>query len=146
MITAIEDIAPPVAVPVGEILATDGLPLLQVPPVVASVSTLETPMHKCVDPVMEVGKGFTVTTTVAGGQLEFIVYVTVAVPADTPVTTPVTESTEATEVLPLAHLPPIVPSDKAVFDPAHMLSVPVMAVADIITVVVVTAVHQPAFL
>jgi hypothetical protein len=52
----------------------------------------------------------------------------VAVPAATPVTTPVLP-TAATPAALLLHTPPAVAFDKAVLLPAHTLAVPVMAPA-----------------
>jgi len=67
----------------------------------------------------------------------------VAVPADTPLTTPVLP-TVATDVLPLLHTPPLVASLRLVAEPAHTFIVPVIAdtvgngltVTDEVTVVI----------
>ena len=50
----------------------------------------------------------------------------VDVPDDTPVTIPVEAPTVATPVLPLVHVPPLVPSLSVVVKPAQTIAVPVM--------------------
>src|SRR4051812_26235322 len=95
------------------------VPLMnQLPPVVASLSVVLRPEQTANVPVIGPGSGFTVTTAVirkVGGK----VYVMTAVPnAPTPVTTP--------EVLilampgaPLAQVPPVLRSERAVVNPEH---------------------------
>lgn len=58
----------------------------------------------------------------------------VAVPDDTPVTTPLTEPTRAIAVLLLLHKPPLVASLSVVDAPTHMLVMPVMAAGNGLTV------------
>jgi len=50
----------------------------------------------------------------------------VLVPAVKPVTTPVEETTVATAVFELVHVPPVVVADKVVVLPLHTQTVPVM--------------------
>ena len=57
-----------------------------------------------------------------------------AVPAATPVTTPVDPITVATEVVPLLHVPPVVTSDNVVDVPAQMFLVPNIAEGPGVTV------------
>ena len=57
----------------------------------------------------------------------------VAVPADTPETTPA-ELTEAVSVLLLLHEPPVVPSLKEVVKPTHTLVVPPIAAGNGLTI------------
>lgn len=65
----------------------------------------------------------------------------VAVPAETPVTTPVPEPTVAIPVAEELHVPPDVPSLSVVVEPAHIAALPVMDAGNAFTVTVVLAVH-----
>ena len=57
---------PPVTTPVSEpMVAIPVLPLIQVPPLTASLSVIVEPTHTAVGPVMAVGILYTVTTAVA---------------------------------------------------------------------------------
>jgi hypothetical protein len=70
------------------------------------------------------------------------VYVIVADPAATPETTPLTEPTIATEVLPLLHVPPTDASDRVAVNPIQYTEVsPPMGAGNGSTVTVVTAIH-----
>ena len=51
--------------PVLPVVAIAVAPLLQAPPVVASLSAVVVPVHRLAVPDMAVGKGFTVTVAVA---------------------------------------------------------------------------------
>lgn len=62
------------------------------------------------------------------------------VPPETPVTTPVPETTVATAVLPLLHVPPPASVSETV-NPGHVIMVPVMAPGAGFTVTVVTVKH-----
>ena len=106
-------------------VATAGLLLTQVPPVVGDKVVVD-PMHIELLPVMlTVGNGLTVTAVVVLLQLVVDeVKVKVADPAATPVTTPA-EVTVATDGLLLTHVPPVV-GDKVVVDPIHIELLPVM--------------------
>lgn len=66
----------------------------------------------------------------------------VAVPASTPLTTPLEEPTAATDVAPLLHVPPP-PSLKVIDDPAHTADKPEISDGTGLTVTVVFTV-QPA--
>ena len=60
-----------------------------------------------------------------------------AVPDDTPVTTPVAPTTVATLVVPLVHVPPVVPSVKVMVVPAQNAAAPDTAVGKLLTVTIV---------
>lgn len=64
-----------------------------------------------------------------------------AVPADTPVTTPVEEPTVATEGLPDDHTPPPGELAKAMLDPTHTWVGPVIAAGIGSTVTLIVAKH-----
>ena len=83
---------------------------LQLPPPAASLKCIVDPAHAVASPVIvpTSGNGFTVTTVV-DEQPSATVKDTVAVPAVTPVTTPVDPATVALEEL-LAHTPALVTS------------------------------------
>jgi hypothetical protein len=66
-----------------------------------------------------------------------------AVPAVTPLTTPVPAPTVAIVVAPELHDPPVVASVKAVAAPGHTVSVPVMAAGSGFTVTVFTTTEGP---
>ena len=88
-----------------------------------------------------VGNAFTLTVACALDTQLFVVtvYVIVAVPAATPVTTPVLEFTVATAVFDDVHTPPAVALVNVVVEPAHTSVVPLIAattgIALIVTVV-----------
>ena len=132
----------PVTVPPPLIVAIAKLPLAHVPPPGVLPSVVWAPSHTASVPVMAVGIGFTVATTVSKQPLG-AVYVMVAVPAKTPVTTPVAPSTVATPALLLVQLPPGVAFAKAVVAPTHNEAVPVIAAGDAMTVTT-PGVEQPA--
>jgi len=67
-----------------------------------------------------------------------------AVPDDTPVTFPVPLTTVATVVLPLAQVPPVVPSVKVVVDPAQNGDDADIATGVVLTVTTVVAVQPVA--
>jgi hypothetical protein len=62
-----------------------------------------------------------------------------AVPALTPVTTPVLSPTVAIAKLPLTQVPPVTPFANVVVAPAHIEVVPVIAVGDKLTIIVAVA-------
>jgi len=136
--------------PVEPIVATEPLPLLHTPPLVASLSVVVDPVQTLMVPVIAdtVGNGLTVTdevTVVTQPKPLVTVYDIVAVPADTPLTMPV-KPIVATEPSPLLHTPPLVASLSVVVEPAHTLMVPVIAdtVGNGLTVTTeVTVVTQP---
>jgi hypothetical protein len=85
-------------------------------------------------PLIADGKGSTVTTAVVLQPLP-IVYVIVAVPADTPDTTPVDEFIVATDVLLLTHdTPGVVALLSEVVEPAQRSCVPVILAGTGLTV------------
>ena len=96
----------PVTIPVlAPTVATDVVPLVQVPPVVPSVKVMVVPAQKAAAPDIADGKALTVTVPVALQPL-LSVYEMTEVPDDTPVTTPVVPATVATLVVPLVQVPP----------------------------------------
>ena len=95
-------------------------------------------MHTEDAPSSDEGPALTVTTADTK-QPEPAVYFIVAVPAITPVTTPV-DAIVATEVLALLHAP--LPSSLSdVVPPAHVVSVPAIAVGTGLTVTGVVLMH-----
>ena len=102
---AVPAVAPAVTTPVLPTLAMVALLLLHTPPPVASASVLVAPVHAYKVPVIAAGDALTVTVARAV-QPDAIVYVIVAVPADTPVSAPVAAFMVATPVLLLLHVPP----------------------------------------
>jgi len=68
--------------------------------------------------------------------------VIIAVPDDTPVTFPVPLPTVATAVLPLAHVPPVVPSVNVVVEPAQNGDDAEIPTGVVLTVTIVVA-EQP---
>ncbi len=132
-------VATPVTIPV--VLPTMAFAVLlldHVPPGVALLSVMVAPGQTDDAPVVA-ESGFMVTVVVVIQPL-LIKYVIVAVPADTPVTTPVVP-TDATLVLLLLQVPPDVALDSVVVVPAQIEVVPVIAVGDPMVIVVV--VTQP---
>ena len=129
--------ATPVTTPAEVTVATDGLLLTHVPPVVGDKVVIA-PMQIELLPVMLTdGNGLTVTAVVVLLQLVVDeVNVKVAEPAATPVTTPA-EVTVATAVLLLTHVPPVV-GDKVVVAPIHIELLPVMLTAGKALTVTVT--------
>src|SRR3954469_20057521 len=88
--------------------------------------------------MVSVGAPVTVTTIVeSNGPLQpVIVYVMVAEPAETPVTTP-EEDTVAIPVELLLQAPPGVASDKVVVDPVIMVVVPVIPDGGVVLKIVI---------
>ena len=127
-VKAADPAATPVTTPAEVTVATDGLLLTHVPPVVGDKVVVD-PMHIELLPVMlTAGKALTVTAVVVLLQLVVdVVNVKVADPAATPVTTPA-EVTVATDGLLLTQVPPVV-GDKVVVDPIHIELLPVMLTA-----------------
>jgi hypothetical protein len=77
-------------------------------------------------PVIGAGSGFTVIGKILK-QPVGIVYVMTAEPPPTPVTTPLTIPTEATDVLLLVHRPPGAEFAREVVDATHTTGAPVIA-------------------
>ena len=127
--------------PPAVIVATDVVLLLHVPPVLRSVNTIVEPAHTGVEPDMADGNELTVTTVVAE-QPVLSAYVIIEVPADAPVTTPVPLTTVATEVVPLAHVPPVVRSVKVIVELTQTGVEPEIATGVALTVTIVVT-EQP---
>lgn len=125
----------PVTFPEASIVARDVFELLHVPPAVASVSEMIDPTQTLVLPDIAAGKGFTVTVITDIQPVAVILYVIVAVPAETPVTTPVVATTVAMVVLLLVHEPPVVASDRRVVEPTHTDATPVIDAGNGFTVI-----------
>ena len=68
----------------------------------------------------------------------------VAVPAETPETTPVPDATAAIAVLLLLHVPPPVASVNVVVDATHRADVPPIAAGSAFTVIVFAAIQPDA--
>jgi hypothetical protein len=131
----------PVITPALVTVALALLLLVQVPPVVGdSVAVLPI---QTVAGAVTTGNAFIVTAVVVLLQpVEVCVKVKVAVPPDTPVTTPAFV-TVATELLLLAHVPPVV-GDSVVVKPAHIVELPVtLIVGKAFTVTVDVVLVQP---
>ena len=132
----VEPATPAVTKPVvGLILATDKLLEDQVPPDVVLLSVVVEPAQSAFDPPIaeSAGKPLTVNEAV----VEFVqpfplvtVYVMVAVPALTPVTTPVEALTVAIAVLDVLHVPPGAEEfNKVELEPIQAEAVPVIVPA-----------------
>ena len=134
--------ATPVTTPAEVTVATDGLLLTQVPPVVGDKVVVD-PIHIELLPVMlTVGKTFTVTAVVVLLQLVVDeVNVKVALPAVKPVTIP-PALTDATAGLLLTHVPPVV-GESVVVAPMQIELLPVMlTVGKALTVTAVVVLLQ----
>ena len=121
----------PVTVPVIEFtVATDAFDVVHTPPEVVLVKIVLEPIHAFVVPPIAASVGNAVTFTVACAfdvqPFVVTVYVIVALPADTPVTTPLA-STVATAVFDDVQTPFEVALESAVVEPAHTSVVPVIA-------------------
>lgn len=125
----------------GAIVATDGLPLDQMPPGEASVSVEVDPAQNDKTPVGVDGRLFTVTDFVAAQPL-LRAYEIVTVPAIAPVIT-LPEPPKVTLPLLQLHEPPVVGSLNVDDEPIHTVEGPVMGNGVGITVAIVLAV-QPA--
>ena len=116
-------IATPVTTPALVTVATAGLPLVQVPPVVGDKLVVIPTQILLVPVINTTGAAFTVTADVgAEAQPAALVKINVAVPADIPVTTPAFV-TVATAALLLAQVPPEL-GDKVVVEPMQILLAP----------------------
>ena len=118
-----------------------------------AVSVVFDPAHIVAStPAFTTGNAFTATVVLVVLVQPFALvtlYVIVALPAATPVTTPVLEFTVAVAVLLELHVPPKVVLLNVVVDPIHTFEVPVFAVklgkALIVTVAVTELVQPFAF-
>jgi hypothetical protein len=124
-VIAVVPIDVPVTIPVANpTVAIAGFEDTHTPPAGLDDKVEDTPVHIKGLPVIEVGKGFTVTTAVAISTPS--VYVIVAVPGLTPVVIPVAAPINAIDTSLLDHVPPTTGLDNVVTLPSHTLSVPVM--------------------
>ena len=124
--------ATPVTNPVEASTVATALDDDQTPPAVALVNVVAEPAHTSVVPLIAAttGRALTVTACVTKLVQPFafvMVYVIVAVPAETPLTTPVEASTVAVAVLDDVQTPPAGVLASVVVAPAHTLVVPVIA-------------------
>jgi hypothetical protein len=120
-------VAPTVAIPVAL--------ELHVPPGVELLRVILAPTHTVPRPVIGNGSGFTVMVTVEVQPVASVYEITV-VPIDTPVTTPVSEPTVATDTFVLLHVPPDVTSLRVITDPAQTEVGPVIGEGDGLTVII----------
>lgn len=125
-----------VTTPDASTVATPGVLLLHVPPLVVLLNDTVVPTHIVVVPLIADGAADTVTTVVLV-QLPAAVNVIVAVPDVIPATTP--PDTVATLVLLLLHVP--LPADElsVVVEPAHTVPVPLSVDELPLTVMLFTA-------
>lgn len=131
----------PLTTPVpGTTDATEGLLLVQIPPMVGSVSVILSPTHTCVGPLIGPGAAITVTVVVAAQPPA--VYDISVVPLLMPVTRPEVETTVATVGVILLQAPPPTPSLSVRVEPTQILPAPVIAVGTGFTVIT-TVTLQP---
>jgi hypothetical protein len=131
----------PVTTPVPlTAVATLVVPLVHVPPVVASVNVIVEPAQKAADAGMVDGVVLTVTIAVAVQPVPNE-YVIMAVPETTPVTIPLLVPTVATDVVPLVQFPLVVPSVKVIVVPEQKAAAPDIAVGKPFTVMTFVALH-----
>jgi hypothetical protein len=127
--------ATPVTSPVSEpTVAAEVLLLVQVPPL-TFVREIETPVQTLEDPDIAEGVEIMFTVVVVEHPVPKV-YVIVAVPANTPVNTPVEVAIVATEVLLLVQVPPPA-SVNAEVAPVQTVVAPLIAAGDEFTVTVV---------
>ena len=122
----------PVTIPVVFTVAIAAFEDVQTPPAVTLASVVVEPTHTPVVPVIDATVGSALIVTVVVSELvqpfELVyVYVIVALPSATPVTTPVIELTVATDASEDVQTPPAVVFVKIVLDPIHALVVPPIA-------------------
>ena len=125
MTVLVPAIVPVTVVVVPPVVTDTPVVLVQFPPAIKSLKVIDEPLHIDEAPPIPEGSALTVTTTVVATPA--IVYEIVAVPTATPVTMP-DVPTVAAKVLAECHVPPVAASVKAVVDPTHTLSAPVMSV------------------
>ncbi len=118
--------------PPASTVATVVLPLVHVPPLVASISVIDDPEHTADRPV--IAPGAVLITTVTEAVQPPSVYIIVALPAVTPDTRP-PEVTVATAVLLLVHVPPVAASVNKEVAPEHIPVEPRIAAGDGVTVI-----------
>ena len=132
----------PVTAPVfTSTVATEVLLLVQVPPGVPSLSGETEPRQTFVFPAIAVGKPFTIMFLLAIQPVDSV-YMMLATPVETAVTTPVLATIVAMDVLLQLHVPPVVASLKRVVPPIQRVVVPVIPDGKLFTVTSVV-VEQP---
>ena len=107
--------------------------LLHTPPLIAVLSVVVHTSHTVRVPAIELGAADIVTTAVTR-QVDDVAYVMIEVPAPTPVTTPVPDTTVAFAGLLLLHVPPLVALLSVVVVPIQADSVPLIAPGAAVTV------------
>lgn len=138
MIVVVPGVRPakiPVVAPIEPIA---GAELLQVPPVVASVSNVVVPVQTANAPPIAAGNGLTVFRIVVKQPVPSV-YDIAGVPADTPVTTPVPGTTDPSDGLLLLQVPPAGVEFNVVVRPTHSLAIPVMFAGVGLTVTIIDA-------
>lgn len=124
--------------PSASIVATPAVLLVQLPPVVPSLSLFVEPKQILVDPIIADGNGSTVILVTAMHPVASV-YVIFAFPDTRPETMPLAVPTVATNVLPLVQVPPLVISESVVVVPKHILAVPLITAGNELTVIVLVA-------
>lgn len=133
----------PAVGPAATTVATPGVLLVQIPPVVGElVNTEHAPRHTLPGPAIVDGYAFTLTVRVTKQPLPRS-YVIVVVPTVRPVTTPVVASTDPMAGALLLQVPPAGVELRVVVAPRHAMLIPVMAVGVGVTVTTATEL-QPA--
>lgn len=132
----------PVTTPVkGSMVATEGFPLVHVPPVVELNSVIVDPAQTEDGPV--IGAGIAPTVTIRVAEQPPDAYDTVVVPGETPVTTPLALPTVATIVVLLLQTPPEGEPDKVVVPPIQTRGIPVIVALPVVTVTVFVNMQLP---
>ena len=134
----VEPVTRAFAMPVTDMVATLTFWLFQLPPDTESVSIAEPSSHRESAPFITAG--WVLTVTIAVDTHVPSEYEIMAVPTDTPVTTPVAE-TVATVGDALLQVPPDTPSVSAVVAPLQTDNVPAIAPGAVFTVTVTVAEH-----
>ena len=124
------------------IVATVVLLLDHVPPVDGVFNTVVLKLQKDIIPVIEAGRGFTVTGNIVEQPVEDNVYETVVFPTDKLDTYPEL-STVATVGSLVDHVPPVVVSDKDVEEPSQIVLLPVMFAGNGLIEMAIVLKHPP---
>jgi len=105
-------------------VAKAGVPLVHVPPAVASVRVVLVPGHTIGVPAIGCGSGLTVTCVTVWQPPAVSVNVIFELPAATPVTVPVVDPIVATAGVELLHVPAPLASVSVIADPMHTGTLP----------------------
>lgn len=132
----------PVTRPPAVTVAVPVLLLLHAPPAGLVANVVLAPTQMTVVPVIAAGLIFTVSVTVLVHPL-LPKHVIVAVPADTPVTTPVDNATVATATLELVHVEPTIDEPNVRFAPTQTVAGPGTEIAGAGNTVATLVVTQP---